>query len=87
MVGFHLVWLGVLFMGLAVPIVVIILIVLAVTSSHRGAYSASAAPMQPGPAPARETPTEILARRFASGEITADEYQRGVDLLKGGGKP
>jgi len=91
MVGFHLVWLGVLFMGLAVPIVLVILIVLAVTSSHRGAYSTSPAPVQPAAAPppaaARETPTEILARRFASGEITAEEYQRGVDLLKGGGNP
>jgi uncharacterized membrane protein len=83
MIGFHLVWLTVLFMGLAVPIVVIILIVLAVSSSHRGAYSG---PLQPA-TPARETPAEILARRFASGEITADEYQRAVDLLKGGAQP
>jgi uncharacterized membrane protein len=33
----------------------------------------------------RETPLEILARRFASGEITAEEYQKARDLLGGGG--
>jgi uncharacterized membrane protein len=33
----------------------------------------------------RETPLEILARRFASGEITAAEYQKARDLLGGGG--
>jgi uncharacterized membrane protein len=38
------------------------------------------------PPPGRETPLEILARRFASGEITAEEYQRARDLLEGGGK-
>lgn len=91
MFGFHLIWLTVLFMGLAVPIVVIVLIVLAVNSSHRGAYSTSPGPVQSGPPPpappARETPMEILARRFASGEITADDYQHAVDLLRGGEKP
>ncbi len=35
--------------------------------------------------PAHETPLDILARRFAAGEITADEYQRARDLLGGGG--
>jgi len=34
----------------------------------------------------RETPLEILARRFASGEISAEEYERARDLLGGGGK-
>jgi len=38
------------------------------------------------PAPPPEGPLDILARRFASGEITAEEYQRGRDLLGGGGK-
>lgn len=42
-------------------------------------------PMPAGPTPAaRETPLDILARRFASGEITAEEYQRARDLLQGG---
>jgi len=30
-----------------------------------------------------ETPLDILARRFASGEINADEYERSRDLLRG----
>jgi uncharacterized membrane protein len=36
--------------------------------------------------PPPEGPLDILARRFASGEITAEEYQRARDLLGGGGK-
>jgi putative membrane protein len=35
--------------------------------------------------PMRETPRDILDRRFAAGEIGADEYQRSRDLLGGGG--
>lgn len=34
----------------------------------------------------RETPLQILDRRFAAGEIDADEYKRARDLLTGGGK-
>jgi len=30
-----------------------------------------------------ETPLDILARRFALGEITAEEYQRARDVLRG----
>jgi uncharacterized membrane protein len=73
---------------LAVVAVVIAVIVLAVHASTRTAYPTGAPPMQMGVAlpPARETPLEILARRFASGEITADEYQRARDLLEGGRK-
>jgi putative membrane protein len=37
-------------------------------------------------APTRETPLEILARRFAAGEIDADEFKRSRDLLTGGGR-
>jgi uncharacterized membrane protein len=36
------------------------------------------------PAPTRETPLDILARRFAAGEIDADEYRRFRNLLGGG---
>lgn len=52
------------------------------------AARASASPQAPYPAPpaAVETPLEILARRFASGEMTAEEYQASRDLLSGGGK-
>ncbi len=37
-------------------------------------------------APPLEAPLDILARRLARGEITAEEYQRARDLLGGGGK-
>ncbi len=42
------------------------------------------------PAPAnspRESPLDILARRFASGEISAEEFQKARDLLQGGPNP
>ncbi len=43
-------------------------------------------PMNQMPAQApRETPLDILARRFASGEIAAEDYQKARDLL--GGSP
>jgi uncharacterized membrane protein len=32
---------------------------------------------------AAETPLDILARRFASGEISAEDYERTRDLLRG----
>lgn len=49
----------------------------------RAVTGGGAAPAAP---PTRETPLEILARRFAMGEITAEEFQRGRELL-GGGPP
>ena len=33
----------------------------------------------------RETPFQILDRRFAAGEIDAEEYKRARDILSGGG--
>ena len=32
----------------------------------------------------RETPLQILDRRFAAGEVSADDYKRARDLLTGG---
>ena len=85
MFGFSLFF---MFGFLVVAAVVVTVIVLAVHASTRTAYPTGTPPMQMGaaPPPARETPLEILARRFASGEITAEEYQRARDLLEGGGK-
>jgi uncharacterized membrane protein len=34
----------------------------------------------------RETPQQILDRRLAAGEITAEDYGKARDLLTGGGK-
>ncbi len=85
--GFHIFWLAGLFL-----IVLgggIVLIIWAIRESMRPAHPVgpqgmpvSAMPHQPH----QETPLDILARRFASGEITAEEYQRARDLLGGGGK-
>jgi uncharacterized membrane protein len=81
---------GLLVVVALVVAVVIAVVVLAVHASTRTAYPTGPAPTQTGAAtapPARETPLEILARRFASGEVTADEYQRARALLEGGAKP
>jgi uncharacterized membrane protein len=59
---------------------IVALIVWGVRTSSRTVSPIGALPMQA----ARETPQEILARRFASGEITAEEYERARDLLGGG---
>ncbi len=75
--GFHiLAW-------LIVAAGVTLLVVWAVRRSARPMY-----PSVPPSAPAaqRENPLDILARRFASGEITGEEYERGRNLLGGGGK-
>jgi uncharacterized membrane protein len=88
MYGGHWIYPILMFGFLVVVAVVIAAVVLAVQAATRTAYPAGAPPRQMGPAapPARETPLEILARRFASGEITAEEYQKARDLLGGGGK-
>jgi uncharacterized membrane protein len=88
MFGSHWIYPILMFGFLVVVAAVIAVVVLAVHAATRAAYPAGTPPMQMGaaPQPARETPLEILARRFASGEITAEEYQRARDLLEGGGK-
>ncbi len=60
---------------------------LTVWATHQAPQTASVAPYGPPPAmPPRESPLDILARRFAAGEISADEYQKARDLLKGDSK-
>ena len=88
MFGGHLIYPILMFGFLVFVAVVITAVVVAVHAATRTAYPTGVPPMQMGaaPQPARETPLEILARRFASGEITAEEYQRARDLLGGGGK-
>ena len=67
------------------PLVLVGLIVLVVWAVTRpSVQTASTAPYGPASAmPPRESPLDILARRFASGEISADEYQKARDLLSG----
>jgi uncharacterized membrane protein len=86
-IGFHLfgiLMLSVLLAGAGVAA----LIVWAVRASGRPAYPVAAPSAQTGASlqAVRETPLEILARRFASGEINAEEYERARDLLGGGPK-
>ena len=72
-----------------VPLVFVGLIALVVWAVTRPSpQTASMAPYGPPPAamPSRESPLDILARRFAAGEISADEYQKARDLMKGDSK-
>jgi uncharacterized membrane protein len=86
--GYHFFWL--LGMGVVVAVVVLAIVLIVRAASGPAPFTASAGQMPPGspmtPAARGETPLDILARRFASGEITAEEYQKGRDLLQGGAK-
>ncbi|HVC76739.1 MAG TPA: SHOCT domain-containing protein [Candidatus Micrarchaeaceae archaeon] len=67
---------GYLFVGTIFLVVVVGGIVLLALFAMRGR------PLSPGLPPAiGETPRQILDRRFAAGEITAEEYQKARDLL------
>jgi putative membrane protein len=57
----------------------IVLLVIWAIRALAGPGSLRAAVMTPPPAP---TPLDILARRFAAGEISADEYEKARDILK-----
>lgn len=80
--GFHLFW----FFGMGLVVLVVIVVVIAIARSASGpaqqTFPPSPPPMPPGSPAATEAPLDILARRFAKGEITADEYQKARDLLK-----
>ena len=56
-----------------------LLLFLLIRSAGSGGWSGSAAVVPPPPGPA---PLDILARRFAAGEISAEEYQKARDILK-----
>jgi uncharacterized membrane protein len=85
-VGFHILW--------VLPLVLLMVAGVAVLAVW--AIRESARPHPVGPPripvdqmptkPSPETPLDILARRFASGEISAEEYERARDLLGGGPK-
>lgn len=68
--------------GIAIMVLLALLLVAAVVAlltwrPGRGHVAAG-----PG-APGRETPLDILQRRFAAGEIDADEYERRKGVLGG----
>lgn len=83
-IGFHFFWL----FGMGVVVLVVIVVVIAIVRGLSGPSQQTypASPAMP-PIPPSDTPLDILARRFAKGEITAEEYQKGRDLLGGGGPP
>jgi putative membrane protein len=61
---------------LAIVAGIVLLVIWAVRAMPRTAAT--------GTVPAAvESPQEILARRFAMGEISAEEYERSRDLLRG----
>ena len=82
MMMFHSAFALLFFVG---PLVLVGLVALVVWAATRQSpQTASMAPYGPPAAiPPRESPLDILARRFASGEISAEEYQKARDLLKG----
>jgi uncharacterized membrane protein len=62
---------------MAILVGVVLLVIWAVRAMPRTAFA--------GPPPATaESPMDILARRFAMGQITAEEYIQFRDLLRGG---
>ncbi len=71
----HVLWIAALLVGLIIVGGIVLLIVWAV------GQGASRTPHNPS-SPAE--PLDILARRFAAGEITAEDYQRARVLLGGG---
>jgi putative membrane protein len=77
--GFHFFPFFLLF-ALVGPALVVLVIVLAVVGGRRPVSVPPAA--TPPAGPPRETPLDILARRFASGEISADEYEKARELLR-----
>ena len=72
MVGMHFAWLGALFFIVVVLAAFIVGVVLLATRSL-------GRPVQAG----HEAPLDVLARRFAAGEISAEDYQKARDLLRG----
>jgi uncharacterized membrane protein len=66
---------GLLFLAGFVLLVVWFIRAMARSSSWRPGYSAPAVATP-------ESPLDILSRRFASGEITAEDFQKARDLLR-----
>lgn len=83
MVGFHMAYgLVAMLFGLVVLIGIVAGVVVLVRLAAAPSHPLPPPPGSPPQTPAREGPLDILARRFASGEITAEEYQKAKDLLK-----
>ena len=77
-----------LLMLVSVALVVIGIILLVAWLIRRSSGTANNSTTSPGPGvnPSQEAPLAILQRRYASGEIGPDEYERiRSDLLRDGG--
>jgi uncharacterized membrane protein len=82
--GSHLLYSAWIIALMIAVVAAIVLLIVRLTAPAPYAYPPPPAGPQP---PARETPLDILARRFASGELSAEEYQKARDLLQGGSSP
>jgi putative membrane protein len=78
---FEVAWWPMLLVGLFWIVVVALLVYAAIRILRPGAPHQPTS--LPGPAaPPVDAPEEILARRFATGEIDADEYAKRIELLR-----
>ena len=68
--------------GFLTMTIVVVLIVMAIVGAMRSKPGPTTMPMAQG-APNQGTPLDILARRFAAGEMSAEDYQKARDLLQG----
>lgn len=76
-------WLGPV-IGLVVTVGVFGLIAWAIVAlTHRGDQPSASTPVS-APAAVRPGPDEVLAERFARGEIDVDEFERRRSALRGG---
>ncbi len=90
--GFALIGIFFWLVVLAAVALVVVVVVRLLMGHNRplsppGYPAAAGGPQGLPPTAPRETPLDILARRFAAGEISADEYQKARDLLLGGTNP
>ncbi|WP_328958747.1 SHOCT domain-containing protein [Kitasatospora purpeofusca] len=69
-----------LFWGLVVVAIVLVVRHLVQTPQHPPGT-------HPAPPPERTPPEQLLAERFARGEIDADEYRHRLDTLRSGDGP
>ena len=71
---------GLLFFAGLVLLIVWLIREMGTSAASRPAALTAPAP----PAVMRETPYDVLARRFAAGDISAEEFQKARDLLNQG---
>jgi putative membrane protein len=84
--GYGFTWWPMLLVGLFWIVVVALLVYAAIRIFRPGTPHQPAAPPAP-PAPSGDSAEEILARRFATGEIDADEYSKRLELLRSSRPP